>query len=139
MTTALINPTSTGTRHTERSYELPTGAGSGIRTSYLEAAALVAELDLDDRRLWHRVDRVVAELASAAYDLAAALTGTRAGAVAAYVPPVVRVRELASAQRRLFAALDQNPADGELLAWADRQARQLVERLQRNVGAWPSR
>ena len=107
---------------------------AAVRGAHLEAAALVAELDLDDRHHWRRVDRVVAELAAAAYDLAAAMTGTRATVVAAYVPPVVRVSELASAQRRLFAALDRPPeADGELLAWAGRQAHELVERLRRNA------
>jgi hypothetical protein len=106
-----------------------------VRDAHLEAAALVAELDLDDRRHWHRVDRVVAELAGAAYDVAAALTGTRARSVAAYVPPVVRVSEVASAQRRLFAALDRHPeADRELLTWASKQARELVERLRHNAG-----
>jgi hypothetical protein len=111
-----------------------------IRAAHLEAAALVAVLDLDDRRHWRRVDRVVAELAAAAYDLATALTGTRTGVVAAHVPPVVRVSELASAQRRLFAALDRHPqADRELLAWAARQARQLVERLRHNAEPSPTR
>lgn len=105
-----------------------------VRAAHLEAAALVAELDLDDRRHWHRVDRVVAELAAAAYDLSAAVTGTRASAVATHVPPVVRVSELAAAQRRLFAALDRHPeADGELLAWAAGQAGELVERLRHNA------
>jgi hypothetical protein len=113
-----------------------TSARPSVRAAHLEAAAVVADLDLDDRGLWRRVDRVVAELAGSAYDIAAAVTGTRSGAVAAYVPPVVRVRELASAQRRLFAALDRYPdADGELLVWAGRQAGQLVERLRRNVAA----
>lgn len=107
---------------------------AAVRQAHLEAAALVAELDLDDRRHWRRVDRAIAELAAAAYDLAAAVTGTRATTVAAYLPPVVRVSELASAQRRLFTALDRHPgADGELLAWAARQARELVERLRRNA------
>lgn len=110
-----------------------------VRNAHLEAAALVAELDLDDRRQWRRVDRVVAELAAAAYDVAAAVTGTRSGAVAAFVPPVVRVSELVSAQRRLFAALDRHPeADSELLGWADRQARELVERLRRNANTFVS-
>jgi hypothetical protein len=125
MTTALMNRTENLT---------------DVRAIHLEAAAVVAELDLDDRELWQRVDRVVAELAGAAYDLAAAVTGSPPVTVAAYLPPVVRVRELASAQRRLFAALDRHPqTDGELLAWADRQARQSVERLRRNVSPWPSR
>jgi hypothetical protein len=138
MSTALLNRTIVDAARTEIAPR--TGSTAGVRNAHLEAAALVAELDLDDRRLWRRVDRVVAELASAAYDLAAAVTGTTAGAVAAYLPPVVRVRELASAQRRLFAALDRHPeADGELLAWADGQAHQLVERLRRNVAPWPSR
>jgi hypothetical protein len=136
MTTALINRTSADAARTE----IVTDVRADVRAAHLEAAALVAELDLDTRRLWRRVDRVVVELAAAAYDLAAAVTGTPAGVVAAYVPPVVRVRELASAQRRLFAALDRHPeADGELLAWAGRQARQLIERLRPHVGPWPSR
>lgn len=109
-------------------------ARTDVREAHLEAAALVAGLDLDDRRQWRRVDRVVAELAGAAYDVAAALTRTRAGVAAAYVPPVVRVAELASAQRRLFAALDRHPeADRELLAWAAGQARQHLARLRHNA------
>jgi hypothetical protein len=140
MTTALINRSTADAARTEIAPEAWRDARTTVRTAHLDAAALVAELDLDDRRLWRRVDRVVAELAGAAYDLAAALTGTRTGTVAAYVPPVVRVRELASAQRRLFAALERSPAaDGELLVWAGRQAQQLVERLRRNVTPWPSR
>jgi hypothetical protein len=111
-----------------------TDVRADVRAAHLEAAALVADLDLDDRRHWHRVDRVIAELAAAAYDLAAAVTGTGARTVAAHVPPVVRVSELASAQRRLFAALDRHPeADGELLEWAGRQAAELVERLRYNA------
>lgn len=111
-----------------------TDTRADVRDAHLEAAALVAELDLDDRRQWLRVDRVVAELAGAAYDLAAAITGTPPRNVAAHVPPVVRVSELASAQRRLFTVLNQQPdPDPELLAWAGNQARELVERLRRNA------
>lgn len=110
------------------------GVRAGVRDAHLEAAALVAELDLDDRRHWRRVDRVIAELAGAAYDLAAAVARTQAPTVAVDVPPVVRVSELASAQRRLFATLDRHPeTDAGLLAWASEQAHDLVERLRRNA------
>ncbi|HEY8473119.1 MAG TPA: hypothetical protein VIL37_10870 [Natronosporangium sp.] len=111
-----------------------TDTRADVQAAHLEAAALVADLDLDDRRQWLRVDRAIAELAEAAYDLAAAISHTPPRNVAAHVPPVVRISELASAQRQLFTVLDQHPdPDPELLAWAGKQARELVERLRHNA------
>jgi hypothetical protein len=105
-------------------------AGADIRTAQLYAAAVVADLDLDDPQLWRQADGMVAGLAAVAYDLTAAVTGKAPGAAARHLPPIVRARELASAQRRLFDALDRHPAPaGELVARANRQVHQLGREL----------
>lgn len=80
-----------------------------LRAAHLAAAGAVAELHLDDATRWRESDGFVADLTAAAYQLAAELTGSPPGRPAARVPPVVRVRELATAQRRMFAALDRHP------------------------------
>jgi hypothetical protein len=107
-----------------------TPAAADIRTAQLHTAAVVAALGLDDPQLWRRVDGMVAELATVAYDLAAAVTGQPPGVAARDVSPVVRARELASAQRRLFHALDRHPAPAaELVARANRQVHELGREL----------
>jgi hypothetical protein len=84
------------------------GAGHAeLRTAHVEVAHSIAGMELDDYRLWGRMDPVVARVVSEAYEVTAALTGQPAATPATGVPPVVRVRELASAQARLFTALDR--------------------------------
>jgi hypothetical protein len=101
-----------------------------LRVAQLDAAIAVAALDLDDAALWRQADATVAELARAAYRLAAAVTGEPAGATARNLPPVTRVRELAQAQWRLFRALDRHPAPpGELIEEASHQVRRLRRAL----------
>lgn len=103
-----------------------------VRTAQLAAATAVADLDLDDVRLWRRVDGIVAELATVAYDLTAAVTGEAPGVVAKNAPPIVRARELANAQRRLFDVLDRHPAPAsELVEAANQRARRIGEQLRR--------
>lgn len=84
----------------------PAPLPAALRAAHLEAADIVAGLDLDDAALWRAADGFVADIAAAAYDFAARLTGDPPVPTAAGVPPVVRVRELAAAQRRLVRALD---------------------------------
>lgn len=93
-----------------------------LRTAHLEVAATVAELDLDDAALWRQADGVVAAVTAASYDLTAVMTGGRPGRPATGVRPIVRVRELAVAQRSLLGLLDRHPtADEELLEQASQQ------------------
>lgn len=78
-----------------------------LRTAHAEVAHSIAGMDLDDDRLWACMDPVVARVVGEAYAATAALTGQAVGTPATRVPPVVRLRELASAQGRLFTALDR--------------------------------
>lgn len=77
-----------------------------LRDAHLEAAAIIADLDLDDAAQWRHVDGLVAELTAAAYRLTAAVTCEPQHMTATNVPPVVRVREMAMAQRQLFSVLN---------------------------------
>lgn len=94
-----------------------------LRGVHLEVAAIVAEFDLDDATLWAKTGEIISAVVTEASDMAALLAGAPSGTPATGVPPVVRVRELAAAQRRLFGALnaetsaDRRPA---LLESADR-------------------
>jgi hypothetical protein len=90
-----------------------TKALEDLRIAHHEAAAIVAELDLDDAGLWREVEGIVTEITAAAYAVSSQVTGAPANATASRVPPIVRVRELATAQRRLFAALDRWPAQDQ--------------------------
>jgi hypothetical protein len=100
-------------------------AQADLQAAHLEAAGIVAELDLDDTAVWRAADGFVADIAAAAYDVAPKLTGDPPVQVAARVPPVVRVRELATAQRRLFSVLNRRAAIGEPLDQAADQVRML--------------
>jgi hypothetical protein len=101
-----------------------------LRDAHDEVAAIVAELNLDDTRLWPEVEGIVIEITAAAYAMTSQVTGTPADAPASRVPPIVRVRELATAQRRLFAALDGWPAiDQQSVEQASRRIRSLGELL----------
>ena len=83
-----------------------------LSSAHAEPAAAASEFDLDDSRLWQRVDSLVACIAGTAYTLTETLTGEPGRRPARGVPAVARVREQATAQRRLFAALDRYPPPG---------------------------
>lgn len=78
-----------------------------VRDAHREVADLVAELDLDGRAVWATADRSVARVAAEAYGVVGALTGEQWSVAEPGVPPVVRIRELSVAQRRLDATLDK--------------------------------
>jgi hypothetical protein len=123
----LIEPTVPSARSAQRHETEPSAALIGAHS---EVAASVAEFDLDDSTLWQQVDSLVADTAGAAYALTEAVTGQPAPRPARGVPPVVRIRELATAQRRLLAALDRYPPpDDEVI---DR-ATELVGALSREL------
>lgn len=125
MTTATIEQV--GTQHRMA------GALADLRSAHLEAATVVGALDLGDSFLWRQVDGIVERLATAAYDLTGVLTGQLAGVAATNVPPVVRARELATAQRRLFGVLNRHSSQAEeLIDRATDQVQRLVQLL-RNV------
>jgi hypothetical protein len=102
----LIEPTVPLAHSVQRHETEPSAALIGAHS---EVAASVAEFDLDDSTLWQQVDSLVADTAGAAYALTEALIDEPAPRPARGVPPVVRVRELATAQRRLLAPLDRYP------------------------------
>jgi hypothetical protein len=107
-----------------------------LRKAHLKVAATVAELDLDDAALWRQADGVVAAVSAASYDLAAVMTGGRPGRTATGVRPIVRVRELAVAQRSLLALLDRYPTPKEeLLEEASQQVR-LIGLLLQSLAPW---
>jgi hypothetical protein len=81
---------------------------AALITAHSEARAAVGEFDLDDSGLREQVDSLVADIAGTAYTLTEALTGEPTPRPARGAPPVVRVRELATAQRRLLATLDRS-------------------------------
>jgi hypothetical protein len=123
----LIEPTVPSAHSAQRHETEPSAALIGAHS---ELAASVAEFDLDDSTLWQQVDSLVADTAGAAYALTEAVTGEPAPRPARGVPAVVRVRELATAQRRLFAALDRNlPLSDDAIDRATRHARALSREL----------
>jgi hypothetical protein len=75
--------------------------------AHREFTDVVAGLDLDDRVTWAVADRSVARVSAEANDVVTALTGERWSVAAPGVPPVVRLRELSAAQRRMDATLDR--------------------------------
>lgn len=76
------------------------------RAAHLEFADVVAGLDLDDRTVWTAAERAVARVSAEANGVTSALTGQRWMVAEPGLPPVVRVRELSVAQRRMDAALE---------------------------------
>jgi len=120
----LIEPTVPSAHSAQRHETEPSAALIGAHS---EVAASVAEFDLDDSTLWQQVDSLVADTAGAAYALTEAVTGEPAPRPARGAPPVVRVRKLATAQRRLFAALDRCPEPG----------REVIDRATDQVRAQP--
>jgi hypothetical protein len=123
----LIEPTVPSAHSAQRHETEPSAALIGAHS---EVAASVAEFDLDDSTLWQQVDSLVADTAGAAYALTEAVTGEPAPRPARGVPAVVRVRELATAQRRLFAALDRNlPLSDDEIDRATRHVRALSREL----------
>ena len=113
-------PDPRGPRGTPRARAGCTGCAHGpgtepwaeLSSAHAEAAAAASEFDLDDSRLWQRIDSLVACIAGTAYTLTETLTGEPGRRPARGVPAVARVREQATAQRRLFAALDRYPPPG---------------------------
>lgn len=94
-----------------------------LRAVHLEVAAIIAEFDLGDTTLWAKTAEIVSDVVTEASDMAALLAGVPSETPATGAPPVVRVRELAAAQRRLFGVLDaETPVDRRpaLLESADR-------------------
>jgi hypothetical protein len=107
-----------------------TKALEDLRVAHHEAAAVVADLDLDDAGLWRAVEGIVTEITAAAYAVSSQVTGAPADATASRVPPIVRVRELATAQRRLLAVLNRWPAlDQQLVEQASLRVRSLGQLL----------
>ncbi|HEX6337299.1 MAG TPA: hypothetical protein VFZ85_10115 [Jiangellaceae bacterium] len=90
-------------------------AVTAVLAAHREFTDVVARLDLDDRAGWAAADHSVARVSAEANDVVTALTGQRWPVAAPGVPPVVRVRELSVAQRRMEAALDRD-AGSERLA-----------------------
>jgi len=83
-----------------------------LRAVHLEVAAIVAEFDLGDAPLWTKTSEIISDVVTEASDMTALLAGAPSGTPATGVQPVVRVRELAAAQRRLFGVLDvDTPVD----------------------------
>jgi hypothetical protein len=105
-----------------------------LRTAHLKAAATAADVDLDDARCWAMAGDMVSAASSAAYDMAAVLTGQRPTTTATEVPPVVRVRELATAQRQLFRALDSLTDADQRVAERARESASHVGRLGQGLG-----
>jgi hypothetical protein len=75
--------------------------------AHREFTDVVVGLDLDDRATWAAADRSLARVSAEANDVVSALTGERWPVAVPGVPPVVRLRELSAAQRRLDAELDR--------------------------------
>jgi len=83
-----------------------------LRAVHLEVAAIIAEFDLGDATLWAKTAEIVSDVVTEASDMAALLAGAPSETPTTGAPPVVRVRELAAAQRRLFGVLDvETPVD----------------------------
>jgi hypothetical protein len=111
-----------------------------LRWAHLEFAGAAADLAPTPTAAWSDLDRIIAAASTEAYDLAAVLTGHPATAPARNVPPVVRLRELAVAQRSLSRALDHHgrvdaPTEDERAAAirSARQVRRLGSLLQRQI------
>jgi hypothetical protein len=142
VTTATGEPTDGFYDHVR---ELP-DVRADLGNAHLQAAAVAAELDLDDAELWEQANGIVAALSAEANRWTEVLTGESATSPAVLAPPVVRLRELAVAQSRLLAALNgamlSEQSAGPLLTGADRSARRvrmLGRRLQRTLRSthWP--
>lgn len=124
MTITTIHPAGTRRHYAD--------ALADLRTAHLDAAQIVADVDLDDTELWREVDGFVADITAAAYRLTAETSGDPPVSTAARARPVARVRELATAQRRLFGTLDRHPAPSpELLAESADQVRMFGRAVRR--------
>ena len=86
--------------------EAPPDVRDELCAAHQEVAAIVAELDLSDTALWAKAAEIVSDVVAEADIITAALTGASSAATVTRVPPIVRVRELATTQRRLFGVLD---------------------------------
>lgn len=110
--------------------EAPPDFRAELRAAHLEVAAIVAEFDLGYASLWAKTAAIVSDVVAEANDMTAALTGEPPGTTTTGVPPVVRVRELAAAQRRLFGVLDTRTSPDQRSA-----LRQSAERVH-GLGQW---
>ena len=108
MTTATGEPTDCFCDHAR---ELPAVLAE-LGTAHLQAAAVAAELDLDDAELWEQADGIVVALSAEAYRWNEVLTGESATSAAVLAPPVVRLRELSVALRSTHwpGSIDENHA-----------------------------
>ena len=104
MTTATLEHTHVAVR---------TAVGQAL-DAHRRFADVVAGLDLDDRVVWAAADRSAARISVEANDVVAALTGERWAVAPPGVPPVVRVRELSVALRRMEAALTLRAGSGRV-------------------------
>lgn len=103
-------------------------ATAALHAGHAQAAQAVAALDLDDPGVWAAADGLVSALAAEAYWLTARLSGDPPIVPAVRVPPVVRLRELAVAQRGLAARLPA-PADSADADWFIAHARRSTARV----------
>lgn len=110
--------------------EVPPQVRAEVRAAHLEAATFAAELDLGDAALWAKADQIVSDVVTEAHRMTAALTGAPSGITATGAPPIVRVRELATAQRRLFGVLGSRTPEDQLPA-----LRKSADRV-RGLGRW---
>ena len=108
LTTATGEPTDCFCDHAR---ELPAVLAE-LGTAHLQAAAVAAELDLDDAELWEQADGIVVALSAEAYRWTEVLTGESATSAAVLAPPVVRLRELSVALRSTHwpGSIDENHA-----------------------------
>lgn len=106
-----------------------------LSVAHGELASTVAMLDVADADVWSSADPAVSEAIAEANAVTEALGGTPLSSPAVGVPPVVRVRELAGAQRRLGTALVERR--GEALGTDElvSAARGSVERVTA-LGRW---
>lgn len=108
---------------------------TALRASHLALAADVAELDLDDARMWESADAIVAGIAAEANAMTTLLTGQPTPPTAAIAPPIARVRELAVAQRRMLAAMDQTTNDHDEVGRSLHRLGLLVRRVRSLAGS----
>jgi hypothetical protein len=95
-------------RARDREITLPTVTDllPALLGAHLDAARSASLLDLADADLWSVADQLVAEISAEAYRIKAAIHGTPPIPTASRLSPVVRIRELAHAQRSLAAATE---------------------------------
>lgn len=108
-------------------------AAAALHSAHARAAQAAAALDLDDPGVWAAADGLITALAAEAYWLTSRLSGDPPVAPAVRLPPVVRLRELAVAQRALAARLPApaDPADQDWFIAHARRSTARVDQLRR--------